>query len=174
MSTAGVTGAAQLLLYGHTAGLANGADAGEDDGDDGEDGEDGEEGEEEGDCSDGEDGDLSGRLAADEYDDDDDDEGEAEEEAYRNGERGYKLDLDGRGGAGEGAPKGKGRGKSQGGKPPGAKAKTTGAFDPANKDKMICYAWSEGRACNQTPCHFEHVCWFCEDPGHQGKDCPNR
>ena len=70
--------------------------------------------------------------------------------------------------------KGKGKGKGKGlQKPAGAKTKTTGAFDPANKDKSICYGWNCGNACRQTPCGFEHVCWFCEDPTHQGKDCPN-
>ena len=67
---------------------------------------------------------------------------------------------------GRGGDKGKGKGK-KGPLPKGIKSKTEG-------NKMVCYAWNQGRACKSADCQMAHVCWFCHKDSHRGDNCKNK
>ena len=65
--------------------------------------------------------------------------------------------------AGKAAAKGAGKG-AKGTKPQipkGIKSKT-------DAGEMVCFAYNQGRKCEQNPCTFKHVCWWClgNHPAH--------
>ena len=81
----------------------------------------------------------------------------------------------GRGGGGGGRGGGGGGGSAGGATPKGAgKANLpAGAKSKTGDNRMICFNWNLGQPCKAGPsCTMAHVCWFCEDTTHPGKDHP--
>ena len=65
----------------------------------------------------------------------------------------------------KGGAKAAGKGTGKAPLPKGIKSKTADG-------KMICFAHNQGRKCDQEPCHFEHVCWWCLTEHAIGQPCP--